>query len=241
MPKGCAGKTGGSSMVVIKNPLLRKWLKILLPFIIIPAAIGLGFFIPAGKRYIYITLAVSLLTVLLFASGYESKRIGSRRLIVSAVFISLSVAGRFIPLVKPVASLTVIAGVHLGSETGFFIGAMSAVLSNFYFGQGPWTPYQMLSLGLIGFFAGLLPEKIKKSRIWLSIFGFIAGVVYSLIMDVWTVMWYSGEYNIKLYISALIYSLPFTALYALSNAGFVYLLAKPFGDKLNRIKMKYGL
>ena len=82
--------------------------------------------------------------------------------------VALSVTGRFIPFFKPVTALTVLTAVYLGGEAGFLCGALSAVISNFWFGQGPWTPFQMLAWGMIGLFAGLLASPLKRSRIRLS-------------------------------------------------------------------------
>ena len=75
-------------------------------------------------------------------------------MVIAAVITALCVVGRFIPFFKPIAALTIIAAVYLGGETGFMVGAMAALMSNFYFGQGPWTPFQMLAWGMIGLIAG---------------------------------------------------------------------------------------
>jgi len=135
----------------------------------------------------------------------------------------------------------VITALYLGSEAGFMVGAFSALLSNFYFGQGPWTPFQMLAWGLIGLIAGFLAKPLKKSKIFLLIFGVLSGVAFSMVMDVWTVLWYSGGFDPALYFAAWISSLPHMTLYAASNFLFLFFLAKPFGDKLQRIKIKYGI
>lgn len=116
-----------------------------------------------------------------------------------AVMTALSVAGRFIfapiPFFKPVTAMVVIAGMYFGAEFGFLTGALSAVISNFYFGQGAWTPFQMFSWGIIGFIAGILSSRLIRSKIILVIYGALAGVVYSLIMDIWTVLWMDGMFN----------------------------------------------
>lgn len=227
-------------MIVIKNDRARKWLRLLIPFAVIPASIAAGVVLLGQKRYAFISLAVSLLSLLLFAAGYESKKTGTRRMVVAAVMIALSVIGRFIPLFKPVTALTVIAGVWLGGETGFLVGAMSAVISNFYFGHGPWTPFQMLAWGLIGLLAGILSTPLKKSRPLLVLFGLISGLAYSLVMDVWTVLWYS-EFSWELYLGSVVTALPHTLLYAVSNAIFLWFLSPPFGEKLERLRVKYGV
>ena len=162
-------------------------------------------------------------------------------MVIAAVMIALCFAGRFIPFLKPISALTIIAGMYLGGETGFLVGAMTAVLSNFYFGQGPWTAFQMLAWGMIGLIAGILSEPLRRSRIFLLIYGAAAGMMYSFRMDIWTVLWYAEGFQLKLYLAALVTAIPYTASYVVSNVLFLSLLAKPFGEKLQRIKKKYGV
>lgn len=226
--------------MVIKNERLRRVLKYALPFAVIPAAVVLGALF-AGKHYAIVILLITILSLVLFAAGFEKKRTGNRRLVLCAVLTALSVAGRFIPFFKPVTAISTLTGVYLGGESGFLVGAMSAVISNFYFGQGPWTPFQMLSWGLIGLFAGLFCRWLKKSRILLGIYGVISGVVFSILMDVWSVLWLSGEQGIGDYVAVIKAAVPFTILYCVSNVVFLVLLAPGFGSKLERIKMKYGI
>ncbi|MBQ1955529.1 MAG: ECF transporter S component [Clostridia bacterium] len=227
--------------MVIKSSFLRKFLKFAVPFLFIPVCVLLGVFVLDEKRYVFVSLAVTVFVLLLFVSGFEKKKTGTRRLVLCAVMVALSVVGRFIPFFKPITALTVITAVYIGSEAGFFVGALSAVISNFFFGQGPWTPFQMLAWGLIGFFAGLLGDKLKGRRVPLVIFGVAAGAVYSLVMDVWSVMWFSGGLDAGTYLDAVVAALPHTALYSFSNAVFLWLISKPFGEKLERVKLKYDV
>lgn len=228
-------------MIVIKSATARQTLKILVPTVLIPGVIAAGVFALNEKQYALVTLAVTLLALALFVAGFERKKTGTRRLIIVAVMVALSVAGRFIPLFKPVTALTVITAMYLGSEAGFLVGALSAVISNFYFGQGPWTPFQMFAWGLIGLLAGLLASPLKRSRVLLLIYGLFAGACYSFIMDIWTVLWYNNSFDPALYIAALATAAPYTLLYAASNVVFLWLCAKPFGEKLDRVKLKYGI
>ena len=228
-------------MLLIRNKELRNAIKITVPFVIIPLVTILGTLAFNEKKHIIISLAVALLSLLLFAAGFEKKSTGTRRMVIVAVMTALCFAGRFIPFLKPVAALTIITALYLGGEAGFLVGSLSAVLSNFYFGQGPWTAFQMLSWGLIGLFAGIFAEKLLKSNVLLLLYGAFTGVAYSFIMDIWTVLWYNQGFNIKLYRAALVSAVPYTASYAVSNVLFLFLLVKPFGEKLERIKIKYGI
>lgn len=228
-------------MIVIRNSHVRSVLRIAIPFLLIPASVAAGVFVFEEKRYAFISLAVTILSLVLFLCGFEKKKIGTRRLIIVAVMTALSVTGRFIPFFKPVTALTVLTALYLGGEAGFLTGALSAVLSNFYFGQGPWTPFQMLAWGLIGLIAGFLAEPLKKSRVLLIVYGVLAGMAYSFIMDIWTVLWYNNTFDITVYLAALGTAVPYTILYSVSNVIFLWFFARPFGEKLQRIKIKYGV
>lgn len=228
-------------MLVIKNESVRKGLKLILPFAVIPLTVLVGSMAFAAKQYYLISMIITLWTLLLFITGFEKKKTGSRRMVIATVMTALCVVGRFIPFFKPITALTVITAVYLGGETGFLVGAMSALLSNFYFGQGPWTPFQMLAWGMIGLAAGYLSRLLKQKRALLLAFGLLSGVMYSLIMDVWTVLWYDGGFDAALYRGAVVASLPHMALYGVSNVVFLYVCAKPFGEKLQRVKIKYGV
>ncbi len=227
-------------MIVIRSARARRMLRWLIPFFIIPALIAADVFLLHEKRYALIALLIVLCALILFATGFERKRTGRRRMVLVSVLTALSVAGRFIPLLKPVAAMTILSGVYLGGEAGFLVGALSAVISNFYFGQGPWTPFQMFAWGLIGLIAGYLSRPMQKSR-GLLLYGLIAGIAYSFIMDIWTVLWYNGTFNAGLYGAALLSAIPHTIAYMVSNLLFLALFARPFGEKLGRIRLKYDI
>ena len=216
-------------------------LGIVLPCLLIPAAVLVGIVAVDARLHLWVSFAVAILTLGVFIAGVEKRMIGSRRAVLVAVMIALCVVGRLIPFFKPVTAITVLAAVYLGKESGFTVGAFAALLSNFYVGQGPWTPFQMLAWGLIGFFAGMLAKPLQKSRVALMLYGALSGVAFSCLMDLFTVLWYQPNPTPALYLGALLTALPHTLLYLISNLLFLYLLAKPFGEKLSRIKLKYGV
>ena len=224
-------------------------MKKIFPYLIYAVAFPLlaigGAFIFKDKFYSWITLAAVLLACLPFFIRFEKKETDAKTLILISVMIALSVVGRFIfaplPGFKPVTAMTVLTAMYFGSDAGFMTGALTAVISNFYFGQGPWTPFQMFSWGIIGLLAGIFAEKLKKSKVFLSVFGALAGILYSLLMDIWTVLWADGYFNFARYLAALVSSLQFTVIYAVSNVIFLLLLSKPTGKILQRVKTKYGI
>ena len=228
-------------MIVIKNNKLKRILGLVIPFVLIPAVAICGSVLFSEQKHIFVSLVVAFFSLLLFITGFERKVTGTRRMVLVAVMTAISVLGRFIPFFKPITALTVITAIYLGGEAGFLVGAFSALLSNFYFGQGPWTAFQMLAWGLIGYVAGLIAESLKRNRALLLTYGVLSGIAFSLIMDVWTVLWYSAGFDMELYLASITAAIPHTILYAVSNFIFLFFLAKPFGDKLERIKVKYGV
>lgn len=228
-------------MLTIQNKNVRTVLRFVVPFVLIPTVAILGTIVFDEKKHLFVSFFVAILSVLLFLTGFEKKATGTRRMVIVAVMIALCVVGRFIPFFKPITAITVITAIYLGGESGFLVGSLSALLSNFYFGQGPWTAFQMLAWGLIGLIAGFLSKPLRKSRAALLIYGVLSGVVFSLIMDIWTVLWYNDNFDLTLYLTALATALPHTVLYSVSNFIFLWFMAKPFGDKMNRIKNKYGI
>ena len=228
-------------MIVIRSRRVREALRIVLPFAAMPLLVLLGAIFLEGKRHLLISLGMACMALLFFLTGFEKKKTGGRRMVIVAVMTALCIVGRFIPLFKPVTALTILTAMYLGGEAGFLTGALAAALSNFYFGQGPWTPFQMLAWGFVGLIAGALAKPLKTHRWLLLTYGVLSGVLYSLMMDVWNVLWYAGGLDWSLYAASVVSALPHTLLYAASNFVFLYFLAKPFGEKLARVKVKYGV
>ena len=225
-------------MLVIRSERVRRILRILLPFAIMPAIVLL---LPLGIQSQYYALVSFILVLLLFLAGFERRELGTRRMILVSAMTALSVLGRLLPLIKPITALTVLTAMYLGPESGFLVGALSAVLSNFVMGQGPWTPFQMLAWGLIGLFAGILAKPLRRLPVLLYIYGMLSGVAYSMLLDIWTTVWTYREFTLHEYGAAILSAVPLTCLYAFSNLLFLMILRKPIGDKLSRIRKKYGL
>ncbi len=224
---------------------MKKWISYGVLCLLVPAVVLCGALLFPAKQYAWISFCVALLSCLPVFLQFEHKKVSTKRLILIASMTALSVLGRIlftpIPGFKPVTAMVVITALYFGSEAGFLTGSLSAVISNFWFGQGPWTPFQMFSWGILGMIAGLLAGPLKRSRILLAIYGALSGVLYSVLMDVWTVLWADGFFNLSRYFAALASALPFTAIYAVSNVIFLLLLCKPIGKILERVQTKYAL
>lgn len=221
-------------------------LSILILFIAIPIVIGLGTRLFNDRRYNLISLIVAFLSCLPFFIRFESRRPQTREIMVIVVMSAITVTSRIIfaplPGFKPVTALTAISGMALGPQIGFMVGSISALVSNMFFGQGPWTPFQMITLGLLGFIAGILGKlKLMKNKLSLVVYAIFAGIFYSLMMDIWVVVSIEGLLTWEKYRIAIIAAIPFMIIYVVSNIFFLLILSKPIGKKLERIKTKYGL
>ena len=225
---------------------LKTIICIAIVFVLIPAALFAGVTIFNDRNYMLVSAFVALLSCLPFFIAFETNENTGRELVVIAVMCAISVVGRLIfapvPGFKPVTAVVIITGAVLGAEAGFITGSMTALCSNIFFGQGPWTPFQMFSWGIIGFISGLIFfKRQKKNLIFIIIAGMLFGVLFSLLMDIWTTVSVSGSFIVNEYIACIIAAIPVTIEYAVSNAIFLAVLFNPFNKKLERIKTKYGV
>lgn len=231
------------------NNKTRTLLQYLILLLAIPAVIFLGIFVFNDRQYAFIALAVTILACVPFFMSFEQNEGNGKLLIIIAAMVAMSTVGRIIffavPHFKPVTALVVITAIYFGSQAGFVTGAMSAVISNFYFGQGPWTPFQMFSWGMIGLIAGLLAPLLRERKplnlFFLTVYGAISGVLYSLLMDTWGTLWADGFFNLSRYVVNVVAALPITLTYVVSNIVFLWIFTFPIGNVLDRIKYKYGI
>ena len=199
-----------------------------------------------GREYYYVSLAIMLAGVILFVLGFENRRPSVAELTIIAVMCSIGVASRvsffFFPQIKPLAAVVIITGISLGAESGFITGAVSAFVSNFYFGQGSWTPFQMFAWGVVGFFAGIVFRKVPVNRFSISVYGLLSVVViYGGIVDINTLFYSMGEntWNSILWVYGT--GLPMNLMFGISTVIFLVLLHKPVLSRLTRVKIKYHL
>ena len=227
-----------------KRTLVAAFLILLL----IPLTIYFGIFVLDDRKYYFTSLLIILETIVPFCLVFESRKPKARELVIISVLCAIAVAGRaaffMLPQFKPVIALVIIAGVCFGGETGFLVGAVTGFVSNFFAGQGPWTPWQMFAFGIIGFIAGILFGKrfLKKTRLSLCIFGFLATfVIYGGIINPASVIMWQDKITWEMIATAYIAGVPFDTIHAFSTAFFLWFLSGPMIDKLERIKVKYGL
>ena len=191
----------------------------LLILFLIPLTIFIGIYYLGDKKYYFISLLIILETMIPLGFAFENRKPKARELVI-------------------------ITGVAFGGDTGFLVGAITAFVSNFFFGQGPWTPWQMFSFGIIGFLAGIMFQKgiLRKTKTDMCVFGFLATfVIYGGIMNPASVIMWQSNININMLLSSYVMGMPFDFIHAVSTVFFLFFATEPMLEKLERIKIKYGL
>ncbi len=201
----------------------------------------------SGSASYYLAAAIILvLSLLPFFIGYENSAPSARELALVSALVALAVASRavfyLIPQFKPIGAVVVASAVCLGPRRGYIIGALSAFVSNFIFGQGVWTPFQMVALGLVGFAAGLIFKRVKINKWSLAVFGFILiFVLYGVISDLSSVLTMLSEYTLSGIMAVYTAGIPFSVIFGGATALFLFLFGQAFIKKINRVVNKYGI
>ena len=173
---------------------------------------------------------------------------------VLAVLIALAVASRaaffWFPNFKPIAAIVILAGIAFGPQAGFMTGALSMLVSNFMFGQGPWTPWQMLAFGLAGLVFGILSQKGKipskdytrKQVIFLTVGSFFfTWCIIGPLLDVCALFLMVNDITVESALTIFASGVPVNLTRAIATAILMFLIANPLLDKLERVKVKYGM
>jgi energy-coupling factor transport system ATP-binding protein len=225
-----------------------RWSLTGLIWICMPLTIYLGIRMPGESGYLVSSLLLIFYIMVPFFLSFERRKPQAREVVLIAVMIAIAVASRaaffMVPQFKPMLAIIIIAGVCLGAQSGFLVGSMSAFVSNFLFGQGPWTPFQMLAWGLIGFFAGLLAANLLKSKspVALSIYGFFAVfILHGGITDLWTLLGMTSQPTLAVALTVYGTGFLFNIILAVATVIFLMLLVKPMTEKIQRVQRKYGL
>lgn len=227
----------------------RTVISALLVLLLIPLTLFVGVYYLGDGSYNVVSVAILIECMLPFFLVFEGRKPKARELVIIAVLVAIAVAGRsvffMLPQFKPVLALTIIAGVAFGGETGFLVGSLTMLTSNMIFGQGPWTPWQMFAMGLIGFLAGVLFKKglLRRDKISLAVFGAIcAVVVYGGIMNpASALLWSSQNLSWEIIFAYYVTGFPMDLVHAFATAFFLVAIAEPMLEKLDRVKTKYGL
>lgn len=193
-----------------------------------------------------LTLLVVVLCLLLFLAGYEESRPALRQVVPTSTLAALAAAGRIlfapVPDLKPVSAIAILAGSTLGRRNGFMVGALAALVSNFFFGQGPWTPWQMYAWGLVGYLAGVLSDAGAFERPWaIYAYGFVSALLYGLILNGWYVVGFVSPLTWPAVLAAFAAGVPLDCVHGAATVGFLVAIWAPWHAKIERVLGKYGI
>jgi energy-coupling factor transport system substrate-specific component len=197
-------------------------------------------------HYLLISLALIVTAMVPFYIRLERKPPDTRELVLVASMAALAAMSRIpfasFPSVKPTSFVIIVSSMVFGSEAGFFIGATAALVSNMFFGQGPWTPWQMFGWGMMGFTAGLMRHTYLMSLKWgRAVFGFVWGFLFGWIMNLTYLLGYMSGISWSTWIAVTASSFYFDLAHALSNVLFLTLFGSMWIRILQRYQVKYGL
>jgi|SRR5690554_152272 len=227
---------------------MRKIITTLIYLVVVPLIIVLSYFLYNLKQYHILSLILAVLALGLLFLNFEKKDLKLEKLVLIAAFVALATVSRILfnvitilPGFNPVSAIIILIAIVFGGEVGFMVGALTAFISNNYLSHGPWTVFQMFSWGIIGYLSGLFSKILKKNKIILIIFGIFSGILFSVIMDIYTVLSIDNAFNFKRFLFVQSISLPFTITYIVANVIFLILFGDLFIKRLERIIKKYNL
>ena len=219
---------------------------LLVCFLLIPATLYLGTQLPGRSYYITGTLIIIELMIPFFMA-FEGRKPQARELVVIAVMCAIAIAGRVaipIPNFKATFALIMLAGIAFGPEAGFMVGAITAFASNFFYGQGAYTPWQMFGYGAGGMLAGFCFAKgrLPQKPLVMAVFGFLATILWvGPLLDCSHIFLMVSVINWDSIIAAFVSGFPVNLSQAICTVLVMLLFARPLLDKLDRIKIKYGM
>lgn len=238
-PDGLAAYPGGALLEVV---LLAA----------VPLAMGLALVAGFAQTALLMLLVVTVVLALFFA-GYEAGRPALRQIMPTLVLSALAAAGRIlfaaVPDFKPVSAIAIIAGATLGRRNGFMVGALAALASNFFFGQGMWSPWQMYAWGMVGYLGGVLASAGvfdnratgKPRMVALVTCGLASGALYGVIINAYGVLGFVRPFTWPGALAYVAASLPFDVIHGVATAVFLAVLYGPWTRRINRVARKYGL
>jgi energy-coupling factor transport system substrate-specific component len=202
-----------------------------------------------SNNYLLPSFSLIMVAILFTLSRFENRKLEAKELVLLAVLAAIAAVGRIpfasIPSIQPTTFVIMIAGLVFGAESGFMIGVVAALASNMILGQGPWTPWQMVSWGLVGMTAGLLRNTPVMTKQWGRIvFAFIWGFLFGWIMNLWSFFSVIQSETVISIEKLWVYfasSALFDFMHSSSTVLFLLLFGETWIKILNRFKSKYGI
>lgn len=184
---------------------------------------------------------VVVAALVVFMAGYDRSAPRLRDIVPATVLAAVAVAGRVllaaVPSAKPVSAICIIAGIVFGRRNGFMVGALAALVSNFFMSQGAWTPWQMYAWGLVGWLAGVLEEHGLFEQRWAVLaYGFASGLLYGAILNLWSLIGFFRPQSLTQALTILAPAIPLDLVHGAATVGFLLALYVPWRTKLERVR-----
>lgn len=225
----------------------RTWAALGILLVAIPALMAVFVCVWDERKYYLTSLLLVGLMFVPFVLRFEGRRPQARELVLLATMTALAVAGRaafyWLPQCKPVCAIVILTAVAFTPEAGFVTGAAAGLISNFFFGQGPWTPWQMLGMGLCGFLAGPVFHRggLPRKREALCAYGAVSAfLVYGILLNAYSALLATGALTWQSLAVYCASGFAMDAVQAISTVIFLWFFTEPMLDKLERVKIKYG-
>lgn len=175
---------------------------------------------------------------------YERSRPPSQVVALVAALAALAIAGRIafaaFPNVKPTTDIVIFAGYALGGAPGFAVGAFAALVSNFWFGQGPWTPWQMAGWGLCGVLGALLALGTRNAgRLTLAATCGFAGILYGALLNFSLMATYGGDLSWRHFLVLEARAVPFEIAHVLGNVALALVAGPAMVRMLVRFRERF--
>lgn len=219
---------------------------LLIFLLVIPATLFFGLRLTGRAYYLTSTLVIAEILVP-FLLAFEDRKPQARELVVLAVLSALAVAARVaipIPSFKAIFAVIMLSGIAFGPESGFLVGAVSAFASNFFYGQGAYTPWQMFAYGAGGMLAGFLFAKgrLPQKPLVMAIFGFLATLLFvGPLLDTCSVFLMLPVVKIQTAWPLYLSGFPVNLSQGVCTFLTMLLFGRPLLEKLDRVKLQYGM
>lgn len=210
-----------------------------------PVVMALSAYLPTGQAA-FVSSAAALVALAVVFLFFDRSKPPLQKLMPTVVLAALAAAGRIlfaaIADFKPVSAICIIAGATFGKRCGFMVGALAAIVSNFFFGQGVWTLWQMYAWGMVGYLAGVLGQRglLEKTPVLLG-FGFLSAMVYGLFLNGWYVVGFVRPLTWPAVLAAYAAGFSLDCVHGAATVVFLMALYVPWRQKLQRIQRKYAL
>ena len=223
------------------------FLSILVILVLIPLTLFLGTQVK-GRWYYLISTLIIIELMLPFFLRFEARRPQARELVILTVMAALAAVSRvvfaFSPYLKTITGIIMITGIAFGPEAGFLTGAVAAFASNFFFSQGPWTPWQMFAYGFGGFLAGVIFHNHRNwAKPWvLAPFGFLTILLLvGPMLDSCTVFTMLSKFTVKNVLAVYAAGVGYNVTHGIGAALTLFFVSRPLLGKLDRLQTKYGI